>query len=111
QDGRKIPCYQHFPPSPLVSHLPTSGNTRKRLTGNRCIARSGNDHRRLEAGCQPDQGSTMDRFQILKPLPRHRLSGDGPRLLGSSTLENYSGPSNLFQEILNDNSTMRMTLV
>ena len=75
------------------------------------VAWSGNDHCRLEAGFQPDQGSSVDRFQVLESVPRHRLSRDGPRLLGSSTLDNHSGPSNLFQEILNDNSTMRMILV
>ena len=44
----------------------------------------------------------MDRFQILKPVPRHRLPRDGPRLLDSSTLENQLGSANLSQEALED---------
>jgi hypothetical protein len=37
----------------------------------------------------------MDSFQILKPVPRYRLSRDGPRLPDSSTLENELASSNL----------------
>src|SRR6266704_5626467 len=111
QEGCTVHCPQHFPSGPLVSHLRASGNVRNNLSRNRRIAWSGNDHCRLEAGFQPDEGSSMDCFQILKPVPRYRLSRDGPRLPDSPTLEGESGPSNLFQDLSNDHPTVWIVVV
>ena len=53
----------------------------------------------LKLAFNPTKVQSMDRFQILKPVPRHRIPRDGLRLLDSSTLEKVKTP-NLSQEVL-----------
>src|SRR6266851_595535 len=110
QEGRPVHRHQHVPSRTILSHLRPAGNLRDYLSRNRRSVGSRNDYSRLEVGFQPDKGSSLDRVQVLQPLPSHRVSRDGPRL-SNSTLENRLQPSDLAQEILEDDPTMRMLVI